>query len=137
MPEGAAKAVAHALARHDWMKKLDRHDPVPQTESTDALYQRIERKLGALHFKYTTCLNPPPDAEPAAPAGKAPPPKKGEPEPEAEAPKKGVTFRGVVLAETFGEDTDSQLTCLLEALSDYSSDPRPLAHATPSEVSKG
>ena len=55
MPEGAAKAVAHALARHEWMKKLDRHDPVSQTEPTKALYQRIERKLGALQFKCAPC----------------------------------------------------------------------------------
>ena len=40
----------------EWLKKLDRHDPVPPTADTEALYTRAERALGALRFKYTACL---------------------------------------------------------------------------------
>ena len=118
MISGAAKAVAHALERHEWLKKLDRHDPVPQTAETDALYARVERRLGALQFKYTTCQSPPGDA--SAPADAV-----------------GAVFRGVALETSFGPSVEAQLTCLLEALSDYSSDPRPLAHAAPSEERAG
>ena len=131
MPEGAAKAVAHALERHEWMKKLDRHDPVPQTEDTQALYGRIERRLGALHFKYTTCLAAPAEPEPVDPKAKG----KGAPEPDAAAGDgAGVVFRGVSLAQTFGEAAEPQLECLLEAMRDYSTDPRPLAHPPPTEA---
>ena len=103
MPDGAAKAVAHALERHEWLKKLDRHDPVPQTAETDALYRSVERQLGALQFKYTTCREP---------AG---------------------AVKAFDLEAAFGSSAEAQLTCLLEALSDYTSDHRPLAHAPPTD----
>ena len=136
MLDGAAKAVAHALDRHEWLKKLDRHDPVPQTAETDALYTSVERKLGALQFKYTTCRAPAEaEAEPAK--GKAPPPKKGEPEPDGDGSPVGAVFRGVALETVFGPSAEAQLTCLLEAMSDYSTDPRPLAHEPPSEERLG
>ena len=84
MVDGAAKAVAHALERHHWMKKLDRHDPVPQAAETDALYTRVERQLGALQFKYTTCT------------------------------QLGADLSSAALEPMFGPTTAAQLACLLE-----------------------
>ena len=54
MVAGAAKAAAHALSRHEFLKNLDKHDPghpeIPQTEVVTA-YKHAEH-LGALKFKY-------------------------------------------------------------------------------------
>lgn len=57
MVEGAAKAVAHALSRLEWLKALDNHDPVPPTNDMDALYRHAEHRFEALLFKYTTCAS--------------------------------------------------------------------------------
>ena len=48
--------------------------------------------------------------------------------------QEGATIRGVALAEAFGEQPANQLAAILEALSDYTADPRPLAHAAPVEA---
>ena len=59
MVAGAAKAAAHALSRHEFLKNLDKHDPghpeIPQTEEVVAAYKHAEHTLGALKFKYETC----------------------------------------------------------------------------------
>lgn len=91
MVEGAARAVAHALERHEHLKALDKHDPVPQTEETNVLYARIERRLAALQLKYTTALAAPPEPEADAAAAKGKPPAKGAAEPEAETTEGACT----------------------------------------------
>ena len=128
MSAGAAKAVEHALKRHEWLKTLDRHDPVPPTEEMDAMYTHAERILRALRFKYTNCLAPAAEAE-AVDASKDKG-KKGVPPPEEEA-STGVRLRGVTLGEVFGDEPAAQLTAVFEALADYTCDSRPLAHAPP------
>ena len=57
MIEGAAKAVAHALARHEWLKNLDKHDPVPPTKEMIDHYAAAERRLNALLLKYRGSLS--------------------------------------------------------------------------------
>ena len=107
MPQAAAKAVAHALSRHEQLKALDKHDPVPPTAAMQADYEKAERSLTALQFKYTTCLGP--DAVHDASLVEA-------------------------LPTTFGEDAAPQLAALVEALCDYTAAGRVLTPAPPAEA---
>ena len=134
MVEAAAKAAAHALARYTQLKNYDKHDPVPPTAEMNARYDRAEKALGALRFKYTTCLAPPKGPSPeelaaaAAPA-KGKPPAKGEVPPPP--PESGLV---VALKGTVGEAPTAQLVAVLEALHDYTTSARTLATARPSEA---
>ena len=96
MVEGAAKAVEHAIARHEWLKKLDKHDPVPYgaESETVALYTAIERRLHALKLKYTVCAAAAPHGAVAAAAGER-----------NEAG--GAPVRGGDLSEKFGGAAES------------------------------
>jgi hypothetical protein len=134
MVEAAAKAATHALARYTQLKNYDKHDPVPPTAEMNARYDRAEKALGALRFKYVTCLAPPKGPSPeelaaaAAPA-KGKPPAKGEVPPPP--PESGLV---VALKETVGEAPTAQLVAVLEALHDYTTSARTLATAPPSEA---